>query len=195
MNDDGSMARLGDLLAFAARHDLKVGTIRDLIYYRRRHDRTIKRNSERKLQTKLHGTWRSIEYSDLIGGDRYLALVKGAIDASAPTLVRMHVPDILADACGAEGGGAGVIESSVKAIAEAGSGVIALIPASFDAALTCSGAIQPGDVLRDYGIGAQILADLGVTDMVLLTNSHPHPVGLSAYGLRIVGERPIEPAG
>ena len=198
MNDDGSMARLADLLDFSRRHNLKIGTIRDLILYRRLHDRIVKRVAEGWLETRLYGRWKVVEFENRIDGSRYLALVKGAIEPATPTLVRMHVPDILADACGAEGTGAGVIAASMEAIAEAGRGVIGLIPASYDPATTVRWGAQSVDqrdeVLRDYGIGAQILADLGVSDMVLLTNSHPQPVGLSAYGLRIVAEQPIDAA-
>lgn len=195
MNDDGTMARLDDLMGFAGRHGLKLGTIRDLIVYRRQHDRIVERVSEGPLRTVRYGSWDAIAFRNRIDGVRYLALVKGRIDPSKPTLVRMHAPDLLADVCGATGEREGLIDKAMKIVAAEGVGVLVLLPAQFDAPFPEPPGSRPGssraETLREYGIGAQILANLGVTDMELLTDSHPDPVGLSAFGLRIVGERPL----
>jgi 3,4-dihydroxy 2-butanone 4-phosphate synthase/GTP cyclohydrolase II len=195
MNDDGTMARLEDLIDFAGRHSLKLGTIRDLIVYRRQHDRIVERVSKTQLQTKHYGSWEAIMFRNRIDGVEYLALVKGDIDPAKPTLVRMHAPDLLADMCGARGSREGLIDRAMKIIAEEGAGVLTLLPAQFDQTLRGAAEAKDGnsraETLREYGIGAQVLADLGVTDMELLTDSHPDPVGLSAFGLRIVAERPL----
>jgi 3,4-dihydroxy 2-butanone 4-phosphate synthase/GTP cyclohydrolase II len=199
MNDDGTMARLDDLVAFAERHELKLGTIRDLILYRRRHHRVVERAAQSSFATARHGAWQAISFRNQIDGSESVALVKGRIDPATPTLVRMHVPDVLADVCGATGRRQGLIAAAMQAIAEAGDGVIVLVPATYEFAITApataGGAGPHAETLRDYGIGAQILADLGVRKMVLLTNSHPDPVALSGYGLKVVGERPLEFGG
>lgn len=195
MNDDGTMARLDDLTDFADRHGLKLGTIRDLIAYRRKHDRIVERVSESPLQTTRHGLWNAILFRNRIDAGEYLALVKGHIDPAKPTLVRMHTPDVLADMCGAVGLREALIDKAMAIIAAEGSGVMTLLPAHFDLPVSR----QPerptdgsrAETLREYGIGAQILADLGVADIELLTDSHPDPIGLSAFGLRIVGERAL----
>jgi 3,4-dihydroxy 2-butanone 4-phosphate synthase/GTP cyclohydrolase II len=127
-----------------------------------------------------------------------VALVKGAIDASKPTLVRMHQLSLFADAFGEEGGRGGLLRGAMKIIGEEGSGVIVVLnramPDALSAALNLRSGKAPArgpDELRDYGGGAQILSALGVHDMVLLTNTHHTPVALGGYGLTIVGERPI----
>lgn len=198
MNVDGTMARLDDLVKFCKRHDLKLGTIRDLVLYRRRHDRLLEKLHETRVETNHFGAWTSVVYRNKIDKTEVTALIKGRVDAGQPTLVRMHVPDVLHDLFDVRGPRSGLIAASMRHIYEAGNGIIVLVgPASLQS-LANFFAISEGreatrsEVLRDFGVGAEILADLGVHDMILLSNSHVEPVGLEGYGLRIVKERPID---
>jgi 3,4-dihydroxy 2-butanone 4-phosphate synthase/GTP cyclohydrolase II len=194
MNDDGTMARLNDLVSFAQLHGLKIGTIRDLIAYRRRHDHLVERTSETRFESEWGGTWTAITYVDKSSGDEHLVLTKGAPVPDRPTLVRVHTIDPLSDLVGGKGPRGGLIEGSMKAIGDAGGGVLLLLRrGGSDAMSRAIRATQSGDMdeLRTYGIGAQILADLGVHDMVLLSNSHHTLVALGGYGLNIAGERAI----
>jgi 3,4-dihydroxy 2-butanone 4-phosphate synthase / GTP cyclohydrolase II len=202
MCDDGSMARMDDLFAFAQLHNLKVGTIRDLIAYRLRKDRLIALTAEAQFESRWGGGWTAKTFLNKASGMEQIALVKGHVDPARPTLVRMHALSIIADAFAEEGRRGGLLEGAMRAIAAEGAGVIVVInrpaPDALSQALRArSGGHPPegGEQLRDYGVGAQILAELGVHDMILLTNSHHTPVALSGYGLAIVGERPIPPAG
>ena len=203
MNEDGSMARMDDLLRFARRHDLKVGTIRDLIAYRREHDHLIERREERQFDSRWGGQWRAIGFYNKATRQETLALVKGQVDPARPTLVRMHslalFPDIFAEA----GPRGSLIERSMEIIGREGAGVVVLInrPSSryVSRAIRQSedGRPEDGDDAepaeqRDYGGGAQVLAELGVRDMVLLTNTRHLMVALEGYGLSIVGERAID---
>ncbi|HVQ07288.1 MAG TPA: 3,4-dihydroxy-2-butanone-4-phosphate synthase [Allosphingosinicella sp.] len=202
MSDDGSMARMDDLFAFAQLHSLRIGTIRDLIAYRLRKDRLVEQTAEAQFESRWGGTWTARTFLNKASGMEQIALVKGRVDPEKPTLVRMHGLSILSDAFAEEGGRGGLLEGAMKAIAAEGAGVIVVInrpmPDALSQALKVrAGAAGPVDSeqLRDYGVGAQILAELGVHDMVLLTNSHHTPVALGGYGLAIVGERPILAAG
>jgi len=191
MKDDGTMARLDDLIAFAQQHDIKVGTIRDLILYRRRHDHLVERVSDRDIDTET-GRWKAAVFRNRVDGSESLAMIKGRIDPETPTLVRMHIPDPLADLFGAKSTRQGVLAAAMQHIADAGEGVVVLVRGEQDFLVPRpTDETRAGDGLRDYGIGAQILADLGVRDMILLTNSHPDPVGLSGYGLKVVKEIPL----
>lgn len=194
MNEDGTMARLDDLVAFAQLHGLKIGTIRDLIAYRRRHDHLVERTSETRFESKWGGTWTAMTYLDKSSGDEHLVLTKGAPAPDRPTLVRVHTIDPLCDLVGGKGARGGLVEGAMKAIGDAGGGVLVLLRrGGSDAMKRGIAAPTTGDMdeLRNYGIGAQILADLGVHDMVLLSNSHHTLVALSGYGLNIAGERSI----
>jgi 3,4-dihydroxy 2-butanone 4-phosphate synthase / GTP cyclohydrolase II len=199
MKDDGTMARLDDLVAFAQRHGLKVGTIRDLIAYRRQHDHLVEKRAEARFRSRWGGEWQALTYRNRATGTEQIALVKGPLDPEKPTLVRMHAISTLTDIFGGEGPGVGVLEQSMRMIAEEGSGVIVAINRQRDDRLTMalkarSGALSPSDMdeLRDYGVGAMILTELGVERMVLLTNTSRTLVALSGYGLSVVGERKIE---
>jgi 3,4-dihydroxy 2-butanone 4-phosphate synthase/GTP cyclohydrolase II len=198
MSDDGSMARMDELFAFAQLHNLRIGTIRDLIAYRLRKDRIVEQTAEARFESRWGGSWTAKTFLNKASGMEQIALVKGRVDPGQPTLVRMHglslIPDVFAEA----GERGGLLEGAMEVIAEEGAGVIVVInrpaPDAFSQALRVrSGAAPPADSeqLRDYGVGAQILAELGVHDMILLTNSHHTPVALAGYGLAIVGERPI----
>jgi 3,4-dihydroxy 2-butanone 4-phosphate synthase/GTP cyclohydrolase II len=205
MRDDGTMARMDDLVAFARLHDLKIGTIRDLIAYRRRHDRMIEKKADLSFDSRFGGQWSARTYYNRATGDETLALVKGRINPAVPTLVRMHTLSIFADILGENQGDRGeFLHRSMEIIGEAGAGVIVLINRPMFSAMSRSIDIkqrlrageQPDLAeLRDYGVGAQILAELGVHDMILLTNTHHSLVALEGYGLNIVGEQPIDGAG
>lgn len=201
MNEDGSMARLEDLIAFARKHSLKIGTIRDLIAYRRQHDHIVEKREEARFNSKWGGDWRAISFYNTATRGETMALVKGHIDASRPTLVRMHAMSIFDDIFGREGDRSGLLKSAMRAIAEEGSGVVVLINrpnSEYASRAVRSLSAQPArdaspmaEEQRDYGVGAQILTELGVSDMILLTNTSHSLVGLDGYGLSIVGERPI----
>ena len=201
MSEDGSMARMDDLFGFARLHGLRIGTIRDLIAYRLRKDRLVEQTAEAQFESRWGGTWMAKTFLNKASGVEQIALVKGRVDPTRPTLVRMHALSIVPDVFAEEGARGGLLEGAMKAIAAEGAGVIVVINRPLPDALSqalrvrAAGSAPPDkEQLRDYGVGAQILAELGVHDMILLTNSHHTPVALGGYGLAIVGERPI-PAG
>jgi len=198
MREDGAMARMDDLFTFAQLHNLRIGTIRDLIAYRLRKDRLVEQTAEARFESRWGGTWTAKTFLNKASGVEQIALVKGRVDPSKPALVRMHALSIVPDVFAEEGARGGLLEGAMKAIANEGAGVIVVINRPMPDAMSQSlrqraGAAPPGDgeQLRDYGVGAQILAELGVHDMILLTNSHHTPVALGGYGLAIVGERAI----
>jgi 3,4-dihydroxy 2-butanone 4-phosphate synthase/GTP cyclohydrolase II len=198
MADDGTMARMEALVSFARLHNLRIGTIRDLIAYRLRKDRIVEQTAEAQFESRWGGVWTAKTFLNRASGMEQIALVKGRVDPATPTLVRMHGLSLIPDVFAEEGKRGGLLEGAMKAIAEAGAGVIVVInrptPDAFSQALRVRAGSAPApdsEQLRDYGVGAQILAELGVHDMVLLTNSHHTPVALGGYGLAIVGERPI----
>ena len=201
MRDDGTMARLDDLVGFARMHDLKIGTIRDLIAYRRRHDRLVEKKTEITFKSRWGGDWKAVTFFNKATGDETMALVKGRIDPTGPTLVRMHTLSIFADIYGEESERSELLHRSMEIIGEEGSGVIVVINRPMQRLMSRAieiknsvraGGDAPLEELRDYGVGAQILAELGVHDMVLLTNTHHSLVALEGYGLSIVGERAVD---
>ncbi|MDQ8756961.1 3,4-dihydroxy-2-butanone-4-phosphate synthase [Sphingosinicella sp. LHD-64] len=199
MREDGSMARMDDLVEFAAMHGLRIGTIRDLIAYRLKKDRLVELTAESRFESRWGGTWTAKTFLNKAAGTEQIALVKGHVDPDQPTLVRMHALDLFADTFAEATGRGGLLEGAMKAIAENGAGVIVVINRPMQGALARALKVRAGEAdgrdgeqLRDYGVGAQILAELGVHDMILLTNSHHTPVALGGYGLAIVGERGIE---
>ncbi len=208
MNDDGTMARRDDLLKFAQLHGLKIGTIRDLIAYRRRYDRIIERTLETTFNSRFGGDFKMYVYTNKIAHSEHVALVKGDLHGEEPVLVRMHAMSVLDDVLGdAESGRAGELSAAMQLIGEAGRGVAVLIreplPTSLSDAVRArsemlehghddvAGAKMPRAELRDYGIGAQILLDLGVRKMTLLSNRKKTIIGLDGYDLTVVDERPI----
>ena len=204
MNDDGTMSRLDDLVAFAQRHNLKIGTIRDLIAYRRRHDHLVEKRAETRFTSRWGGDWTAISFYNKATGDEQIALVKGKVDPDQPTLVRMHAQALFADMFGEVSKRCGLLEGAMRIIGEEGAGVIVVLNKPMvGGQLTKVVEAQAGkraggmdpEELRDYGVGAQILTELGVQDMILLTNSHHTLVALDGYGLSIVGERPIPGCG
>jgi 3,4-dihydroxy 2-butanone 4-phosphate synthase / GTP cyclohydrolase II len=195
MKDDGTMARMDDLVAFARLHGLKMGTIRDLIEYRRKHDHLVERVSDAPFTSDYGGDWRAITYKNKIDGSSSIVLQKGHIDPAKPTLVRMHGISIFADVLGQPGPRKRALQRAMKAVGDEGSGIIVvLMPVDADSLHRELSGGKPDMDLRNYGIGAQILADLGIHDMILLTNSHRNVVGIEGYGINIVGERPIPEA-
>jgi len=199
MKDDGTMARMDDLIAFAQEHKLKIGTIRDLIAYRRQHDHLVERRAEARFTSRWGGEWTARTYYNKATGTEQIALIKGHIDPDKPTLVRMHAMSVFADIFGEESKRAGLLERSMEIIGKAGAGVVVLLSPSgatgFSQALEHKAGAPMPDELRDYGVGAQILTELGVEDMILLTNTHHTLVALDGYGLSIVGERAIDLGG
>jgi len=194
MNDDGTMARLDDLVGFAQRHGLKIGTIADLISYRRRteslvekiHTQDVKINAEKDFSLHLYTA--KIDYAE------HIALVKGDLSSSdEPILVRMHALNVLDDALGVSG--SETLSKSIQAIEDEGRGVLVLLRSpnakSVSSRLVKTTEKAENTILRDYGIGAQILLDLGVKNMVLLSNSPKSIAGLDGYDLHIHGHKSI----
>ena len=198
MKDDGTMARMDDLIAFARIHDLKIGTIRDLIAYRRRHDHVVERRAETVFESKWGGEWKAITFFNKATKSEQLVLQKGKVDPDQPTLVRMHQLAPLSDIFGGEGPRGDVLARSMDIIAKEGAGVVVLLrdgePDMLTRMIQAHAGKQPGgmDELRDYGVGAQILAELGVHDMILLSNTQHSLIALDGYDLAVVGQRPIE---
>jgi 3,4-dihydroxy 2-butanone 4-phosphate synthase/GTP cyclohydrolase II len=201
MNEDGTMARLDALIAFAQLHSLKIGTIRDLIAFRCRNDHLIEVASEASFASRWGGDWTVRAYRNKATGTEQIALVKGRIDPCCPTLVRMHALNPFGDMFGEDSSRGHMLSRSMEMIAEQGSGVVVVINRDRADAFTTAVKMKAGEPiefdmeeLRDYGVGAMILADLGVHDMVLLTNTHHSLVGLEGHGLRVIEERAVEPA-
>jgi len=199
MKDDGTMARLDDLLPFAQKHKLKIGTIRDLIAYRRRYDHLVEKRAESRFVSRWGGEWTAMAFYNRETDSEQIVLQKGKVDPEKPTLVRMHRFDPLTDAFGETGERSGVLERSMEIIAREGAGlVVALSHRAPDAVASLlrrhegEPSAPAMDELRDYGVGAQILAELGVGDMILLSNSKHSLIALDGYGLAVVGVRPVD---
>ncbi len=201
MNDDGTMARLPDLVVFAQRHGLKIGAISDLIAYRRRHDHVVERVLERDIDSVHGGRFRLIVYRSTIDGSEHAALVRGTIAPDRPVLARVHKADIAADLLGVEAGRDDLAPLAMRAIAaEPEGGVLVLIRDMDGGVLSRRFGAEaedgPADTqwVREIGIGSQILRDLGVSQMRLLTNTRQKLVGLEGYGLTVVETRKFGPA-
>jgi 3,4-dihydroxy 2-butanone 4-phosphate synthase/GTP cyclohydrolase II len=195
MNDDGTMARLPDLVAFAQRHNLKLGTIADLIAHRRRTEKLVKRVEQSPFIAPDGSQWRIVAFRNEVDQVEHVACVMGDMASAEPVLVRMHAVDTLGDVMGAEH--LAFLRGSVRLIAGAERGVVVLIRESRPTAIServrnLLHQTRPEPALRDYGIGAQILVDLGVKDMILLSNHERTIVGLEGYGLNVVEQRRIE---
>ncbi|API59690.1 3,4-dihydroxy-2-butanone-4-phosphate synthase [Tardibacter chloracetimidivorans] len=193
MKEDGSMARLSDLAVFAEQHRLKIGTIRDLIAYRRRFDHLVSRVADMPMTSVYGGEWRALVFRNKIDSTESLALLKGSISEDSPTLVRMHSLSIFSDLLGEPGDRALLLQRSMTEIGMAGTGVIVLLSAA-ESGRSLSAYMSSRTELMDqrsYGVGAQILADLGVHEMVLMSNTPHTLVALEGYGLSVIEERPI----
>jgi 3,4-dihydroxy 2-butanone 4-phosphate synthase/GTP cyclohydrolase II len=200
MNDDGAMARLPDLIAFAQHHNIKIGTISDLIAYRREHDLFVERVSEAPFKS-IYGDFRLVVYRNKLDGVETPVMVRGDISGDKPTLVRMHRMEFANDILGEPGDRSGLIPRALTEIgAEPDGGVMVILRDPRPDAL--SWRLREGDehdqerharMLREYGVGAQILRDLGVRRMVLLSNAPQKIIGLDGYDLSIDGWRPFKP--
>ncbi|EKE69983.1 MULTISPECIES: 3,4-dihydroxy-2-butanone-4-phosphate synthase [Roseobacteraceae] len=192
MNEDGTMSRLPDLVGFAQKHGLKIGTISDLIAYRRRHDNLVTKTAHREVVSEFGGTWDMTIYSDVLQGAEHIVLTKGDITTPAPVLTRMHALNPLEDVLGI-GKTSREIEGAMDVIAAEGRGVVVLLR---DLTMKVLEDEASPHTLRQYGIGAQILAALGLHDLILVTdNPQPKVPGLEAFGLTITGTRKISQEG
>jgi 3,4-dihydroxy 2-butanone 4-phosphate synthase/GTP cyclohydrolase II len=198
MKDDGSMARMPDLEQFAKKHDLRIVTIADLIQYRLQTERLVRRTSEQEVRLDETGTvWRAVAYEVAVDGRQFLALLKGdPANGDQPTLTRMHSGSTIADtfASTPKDGGRNLREA-IRTIEEAGRGVIVYLPprgdlsrelTAYAAATKPQNEVAPTDPLREFGLGAQVLADLGLTKIRLLTNNPRKIAGIHGYGLDVV---------
>ncbi|WP_443646666.1 3,4-dihydroxy-2-butanone-4-phosphate synthase [Candidatus Ponderosibacter sp. Uisw_141_02] len=195
MKDDGEMARLPDLIGFSKEHDLKIASIADLIAWRRRNESLVQRTVESAITTRIGGDWRMVIYANTVSNIEHIALVKGDISAGDPILVRMHALDLMADLLGAvsEKRAGDELATAMAAIAKAGCGVIVVLRESIASSLSSMVSQKlnmTSDTggnrdLRDYGVGAQILTDLGISKMILLSDTRPNVVSLEGYDLEI----------
>jgi 3,4-dihydroxy 2-butanone 4-phosphate synthase/GTP cyclohydrolase II len=194
MNDDGTMARLPDLVAFAQLHGLKIGAIADLIAYRRRTERFVERVLETPFES-VHGRFRLHVYRNTIDRAEHLALVKGKIDPDKPTMVRVHQIDPAADVLGHVEARRDYVPLALQMIGGyEGAGVALFLrdpSPTFMSDRFSGGHDYNAAVLRDVGVGAQILLDLGVREMILLTSTRARLPALEGYGLKIVDRRPM----
>ncbi|MEI4486763.1 3,4-dihydroxy-2-butanone-4-phosphate synthase [Frigidibacter sp. MR17.14] len=188
MNDDGTMARLPDLVKFAQKHGLKIGTISDLIAYRRRHDNLVTETAVKPVKSVHGGDWVMRIFTDATQGAEQIVLTKGDLSSPGPVAVRVHQLDPLEDVLGI--GEGSDLAAAMRTIGTIGRGVIVLLRDT-TMRLSVEGHASP-HVLRQYGLGAQILATLGLKQITLVTNSEqPRVVGLEGYGLEIAGTHPI----
>jgi 3,4-dihydroxy 2-butanone 4-phosphate synthase/GTP cyclohydrolase II len=187
MNDDGTMSRRAEIEAFAKQHNLKIGTIADLIRYRLRNERSVERVSEQSVQTEF-GEFRMYTYEDRVHKGTHIALAHGKLDGSEPPLVRVHIADTMRDLLGVRGDThAWTLRAAMERISRAGAGVAVILHDTETANEGAARAIGTGgQKLRTFGVGAQILKDLGVCRMrVLSAPKQMH--GISAFGLEIDG--------
>ena len=187
MNEDGTMARLDDLVVFARKHGLKIGTIRDLIAYRMRNDHLVRRVSERSFESDYGGQWRMITYRNTVSDDLAYVLQKGHVVPGEPTLARVHPVSVFDDVLGAPGPRKRTLQRAMGAVGDHGSGIIVILTQRVGS----SGEWSKDDEHRNIGIGSQILADLGVHEMILLSNSRPELVALDGFGITITDHKPI----
>lgn len=193
MKDDGEMARLPDLIKFAKEHKIKIATIADLIEYRRKNEKLVKRVFEKKFVSKSAGEFKLITFKSEVDDIEHIALVKGKISAKSPTLVRMHHLNILNDCLDdAENKKSGLLKKAMKEIEKNGSGVVVIIRQPHESISDLfNGENTKTKELRNYGTGAQILTDLGIKNMRLLSSTQKAVIGLEGYGLKISGYKKI----
>jgi len=194
MNDDGTMARMPDLLIFAKEHQLKIATIADLIEYRRKNEKLIEVVKKDKLISEVGGEFEMIFYKSKIDGVEHIVLKKGDVSKDGETLVRMHHLNILSDCLDNKNDKkSNVLRNSLKKISENNSGILVLIRQPNEVISNLlKGDEAKTKTLINYGTGAQILNDLGVRNMRLLTNSKKSVIGLDGYGLSICGYESLD---
>jgi len=211
MSDSGEMARLPELVEFAKKHDLKIAQIADLIRYRRKHEKVVQRKATTKIKSVNGGEFDMHLYVNNVTYAEHIALVKGDISDDAPVLTRVHALNVIEDVLGdTQDGHQGQLAAAMRQIGEEGRGVVVLIreprPNTLSSSIAKLIELNGGDGtalrkeladengdgdLRDYGVGAQILHDLGIRDMILLSNTKRHIVGLDGFGLNLVDQRPL----
>ena len=200
LKDDGTMARMPDLITFSQLHGLKVATIADLISYRLKTESTVRRSIESNFPSQFGGDWRAIVYIDTISGVEHLALVMGNITSSESIPVRMHAVNFLGDLLGATNQDKNDVHlaSAMKTISKIGKGAVVLLrdlsPTSIRDQLATINNNTSKDSwkFKNYGAGAQILVDLGLKNILLLTNNPKKPVALDSYGLKITGHQKLD---
>ena len=199
MNDDGTMARLPELVAFAQYHGLKIGTIADLIAWRRKNDRYLERRVEAPLDSEYGTGFKSVVFRNTLDNSEHIAIVHGTIDPEDTILVRVHRTDVLADILGEKGPRAHLVEKAMTLISQSEkAGVVVFVNTMRPNSLASRLGLKTGDgedshlPLREYGVGAQILRELGVRKMIFLSDTQPTRVaGLEGYGLSIEGWQPL----
>ncbi len=182
MNDQGEMMRLPELQKFAAHHNMKIATIADLIAYRRQHDHLVHCTNTTPMAIDQLGEFNLRTYHNAIDGREHLALTLGKIQSNHPVYVRMHAFDLIKDVL-VNGGFSPSIHQALKKIADHGQGVLVLLQSHPETVTETAGDVSPD--LRDYGVGAQILLDIGVRKMMILSDRPRHIIGLEGYGLEI----------
>ena len=196
MNDDGTMARRDDLFKFSKEHKLRIATISDLISYRRKKEKIIERTLKTKIKSQYGGQFDLIVYKNKVVPAEHIALVKGKINLKKPVLVRVHALNFLTDILGTSLFVDNQIKKSMRMISKKKNGVIVIIrePRSWTLSQRIKSNVDDKKnlQLRDYGIGAQILIDLGIKKMILISNSKKTIVGLEGYGLKVVNTIPIK---
>ena len=196
MNDDGTMARMADLATFAQKHGLKIATISDLIAYRLQNDRIVKAEVETNLKTIVGGEFRTIVYRNTAELSEHMALIKGDLSIGGPVLVRMHSFNMFDDIYSAEK--TLELHRAMEMIAEEGRGVVVMITSASSTFLSdrIRKNYEANDnsppLFKEYGVGAQILSDLGVREMILLSNTKRSIVGLDGHNLKIIKQKPIK---
>lgn len=200
LNDEGALASKQEIGALAKAYHLKVGTVRDLIEFRRRNDHLMERRAELNFRSKWGGEWKAITYGNKLNGEEIVAIIKGNIVPEQTTLVRMHTMSVFIDVFAEDCDRSGLLQRSMVRIAEEGRGIVILINKPVQNIATRfitlrrerKGLGTPElEALRDYGAGAQILTELGVQDIILLSNTKHSLVGLDGYGLSIVGQEKV----
>jgi 3,4-dihydroxy 2-butanone 4-phosphate synthase/GTP cyclohydrolase II len=196
MNDDGTMARIPDLVNFSKKHNIKIGKIVDLISYRRKHDTFINKILEEKITLKDGKVFDIKVFNNSFDQTEQIVLSKGDIEDNEPTIVRVHVISYFDDLIGELGNGNKSLKQTIDIINEEGRGVLILVRDSSSSVINSYLSAKeksPKEIeeqkqseLRIFGMGAQILSELGVKDMILLTNTDWKFVGLDAYGINIV---------
>ena len=199
LNDDGEMARLPDLVEFAREHNLKIGSIAELIAYRRASETLVQRTVETVMQGRIGGDWRLMVFENTVSGVEHVAMIKGDISTREPVLVRMHRLDMMADVLGeiSDRRSGNELETAMQTVADEGRGIVVLLRESSKTSLSETiGATMSGTPLQDasqglreYGVGAQILHELGVRQMILLSNRPANVISLDGYDLEIVDWR------